>query len=117
MVGEYSISNETRSSKGNRGTAIEQFARWVKEYAEAHDMSVDDVLKLALFRLEQEELLKRGEQPMHKPIKIQELPHSSLWECPHCKHKWNLHKDKASKGYCNFVMCPYCGEMFKRGNK
>jgi len=49
------LSNETRNKKYvSNENKMENFADWVKEYAEANDMSTDQVLNLALFRLEAE---------------------------------------------------------------
>lgn len=53
------ISNETRQSKYTDNHDKEAaFMRWVTEYAEAHDMTEDEVLDLALFNLEQERIKK-----------------------------------------------------------
>ena len=51
------ISNETRNRKSQFKTDLEAFADWVEEYAEANGMTVDDVLELALFRLEEKEYI------------------------------------------------------------
>lgn len=49
------ISRETRNRKSVlHKTDLEAFKDWVKEYAEANDMEIADVLDLALFRLEKE---------------------------------------------------------------
>lgn len=49
------ISNETRNRKSQFKTDLEAFADWVDEYAEAHGISVEETLNLALFRLEGKE--------------------------------------------------------------
>lgn len=50
------ISNETRSKKYSEYEEVDALNRWVTEYAEAHGMTKEEVIALALFRLERERI-------------------------------------------------------------
>ena len=50
------VSNVTRARKSEPYTEIGALKRWVSEYAEAHNMTEEEVVALALFRLERERI-------------------------------------------------------------
>lgn len=50
------ISNETRNRKAAAYKEKDALSRWVSEYAEAHNMTEEEVIALALFRLERERI-------------------------------------------------------------
>ena len=50
------ISNETRNRKAEPYDEMGALKRWVAEYAEAHNMTEEQVVALALFRLEKERI-------------------------------------------------------------
>lgn len=50
------ISNETRNRKAAYYEPEDALSRWVAEYAEAHNITKEEVIALALFRLERERI-------------------------------------------------------------
>ncbi len=57
MINQISVA--TRSRKSEPLKSKEAFQRWVSEYAEAYGMTEEEVVNLALFRMEKERL-ERG---------------------------------------------------------